>query len=202
MPGRSCFRATPAWSTRSRREDGGWNALRFVFLTEATEPEHCRRVQIVVGKLPGLPGNRTWSFGPWRSSWAWASHREGGDEAPPRGRRPTVVAVRHGSAEHWDEIPGPAGYGNVGSSFTNRGSWNRGAGLHPGTWGLRRWMIGCSTIAFTPTPMWQVLLLGSHAWAGVIPGRSQRPLSGRSRREDHRRGTASLAPSPATGTDG
>ena len=30
-------------------------------------------------------------------------------------------------------------------------------------------MIGCSTIAFTPTPMWQVLLLGSHALAGVIP---------------------------------
>ena len=51
--------------------------------------------------------------------------------------------------------------GNEGSSFTNRGSWNRGVGSHHGTWGLRRWMIGCSTIAFTPTPMWQVLLLGS-----------------------------------------
>ncbi len=120
--------------------------------------------------------------------------------SPTPGRRPTAVEVRT-----WVRGAGvkePAGCGNVGSSFTNRGSWNRGAGLHPGTWGLRRWMIGCSTIAFTPTPMWQVLLLGSHAWAGVIPGRSQRPLSGRSRREDHRRGTASLAPSPATGTDG
>ena len=54
-------------------------------------------------------------------------------------------------------------------------------------------MIGCSTIAFTPAPMWQVLLLGSHALAGVIPGRSERPWSGRclirSRREDHRRGS-------------
>ena len=54
-------------------------------------------------------------------------------------------------------------------------------------------MIGCSTIAFTPTPMGQVLLLGSHALAGVIPGRSRRPLSGRclirSRRDDHRRGS-------------
>ena len=59
LPGRSCFRATPAWSTRSRREDGGWDALRFVSLTEATEPEHCSRIQIVVGKLPGLPGDRT-----------------------------------------------------------------------------------------------------------------------------------------------
>ncbi len=177
--GRSCFRATPAWSTRSRRGVNVRDALRAVYLTEATEPEHCRRVQTVVGKLPGLPGNRTWSFSPWRSSWAWASHREGGDGAPQRGRRPAGVEVRHGSGERWDEIPGPAGCGNQGGSFTNRGSWPRGAGLHHGTWGLIRWMIGCSTIAFTPAPMWQVLLLGSHASAGVIPGRSQRPWSGR-----------------------
>ena len=65
--GRSCFRATPAWSTRSRRGVNVRDALRAVYLTEATEPEHCRRVQIVVGKLPGLP-DRTWAFGPWRSS--------------------------------------------------------------------------------------------------------------------------------------
>ena len=69
----------------------------------------------------------------------------------------------YGSAERWDEIPGLAGCGNEGSSFTNRGSCHRGVGLHHGTWGLIRWMIGCSTIAFTPTPMGQVLLLGSHA---------------------------------------
>ena len=54
-------------------------------------------------------------------------------------------------------------------------------------------MIGCSTIAFTPTPMWQVLLLGSHALAGVILGRSRRPWSGRclsrSQRDDRRRGS-------------
>ena len=33
-------------------------------------------------------------------------------------------------------------------------------------------MIGCSTIAFTPAPMWQVLLLGNHALAGVILGQA------------------------------
>ena len=69
-----------------RREDGGWDALRFVSLTEATEPEHCRRVQIVVGKLPGLPGNRTWSFGPWRSNQGMGQHEGKGGRAPPDGR--------------------------------------------------------------------------------------------------------------------
>ena len=67
-------------------------------------------------------------------------------------------------------------------------------------------MIGCSTIAFTPTPMWQVLLLGSHALAGVIPGRSRRPLSGRSLSAlgvmTTGAAAASLAPSATTGTDG
>ena len=61
------------------------------------------------------------------------------------------------------------------------GCWFTSAVTHHGTWGLRRWMIGCSTIAFTPTPMGQVLLLGSHALAGVILGRSRRPLSSRCR---------------------
>ena len=192
MPGRSCFRATPAWSTRSRREDGGWDALRFVSLTEATEPEHCRRVQIVVGKLPGLPGDRTGrtvlGVGP-RPAAQW-SLRSG-----------------HGSAEPWVEIPGSAGCGNVGSPFTNRGSWHRGVCLHHGTCGLMRWMIGCSTIAFTPAPMWQVLLLGNHALAGVIPGRSRRSLSSRCRCLSALGVTttdaaaASLAPSATAGTD-
>ena len=69
-------------------------------------------------------------------------------------------------------------------------------------------MIGCSTIAFTPTPMWQVLLLGSHASAGVIPGRSRRSLSSRCRCLSALGVTttdaaaASLAPSAAAGTDG
>ena len=63
-------------------------------------------------------------------------------------------------------------------------------------------MIGCSTIAFTPTPMGQVLLLGSHALAGVILGRSRRALSSRcrclirSRRDDHRRGSRIPGPIP------
>ena len=60
--GRSCFRATPMWSTQSRREAGGWDALRFGFLTGASEPEGCDRIQTVVCELPGLPGNRTWAF--------------------------------------------------------------------------------------------------------------------------------------------
>ena len=78
----------------------------------------------------------------------------------------------------------------------------------PETWGLRRWMIGCSTIAFTPTPMGQVLLLGSHALAGVIPGRSRRPLSSCCRCLSALGVTttdaaaASLAPSATAGADG
>ena len=58
-----------------------------------------------------------------------------------------------------------------------------------------RWMIGCSTIAFTPAPMWQVLLLGSHASAGVIRRAKPEdiveplPLPIRSRSDDHRRGS-------------
>ena len=67
-------------------------------------------------------------------------------------------------------------------------------------------MIGCSTIAFTPTPMWQVLLLGSHALAGVILGRSRRPLSSRCRSAlgvtTIGAAATSLAPSATTGTDG
>ena len=60
-------------------------------------------------------------------------------------------------------------------------------------------MIGCSTIAFTPTPMGQILLLGSlvgrrdprakpEAMVGPLP------LPIRSRREDHRRGSPILGP--------
>ena len=67
-------------------------------------------------------------------------------------------------------------------------------------------MIGRSTIAFTPTPVWQVLLLGNHALAVVVPGRSRRPLSGRCLSALGARTTgaaaASLAPSAAAGTDG
>ena len=71
-----------------RREDVGWDALRFVSLTEATEPEHCRRVQIVVGKLPGLPGNRTWSFGPWRSNQGMGQHERGRQRSLTQGGLP------------------------------------------------------------------------------------------------------------------
>ena len=69
-------------------------------------------------------------------------------------------------------------------------------------------MTGCSTIAFTPTPMGQVLLLGSHALAGVILGRSQRSLSSRCRCPSALGVTTigvaatSLAPSATAGTDG
>ena len=68
-------------------------------------------------------------------------------------------------------------------------------------------MIGCSTIAFTPTPMWQVLLLGSHALAGVILwAKPARPLSDRCLSALGVRTTGaaatSLAPSATTGTDG
>ena len=69
-------------------------------------------------------------------------------------------------------------------------------------------MIGCSTIAFTPTPMWQVLLLGSHALAGVILGRSRRPLLIRCRCLSALGVTTigaaatSLAPFATAGTDG
>ena len=166
------------------------------------------------------PGSdRRWQVagtaGPYLGFWALAFLLRHG---PATGKAatgpPTQDAARrsfrsvHGSAKRWDEIPGPAGCGNEGSSFTNRGSWNRGVGSHHGTWGLRRWMIGCSTIAFTPIPMGQVLLPGSHALAGVILGPSRRPLSSRCRCLSAlgvmTTGAAatSLAPSAAAGTDG
>ena len=68
-------------------------------------------------------------------------------------------------------------------------------------------MIGCSTIAFTPAPMWQVLLLGNHALADVILGPSRRPLSSRCRCLSNLgvmttgAAAASLAPSATAGTD-
>ena len=103
------------WSTRSRREAGGWDALRFVSLRESSEPEHCRRVQIVVGKLPGLPGNRTWAFGGWRSNQGMGQHdRKGGEGAPPTGRRPMVVAVRN-------QVLGKAGADHVVRGMLNEG---------------------------------------------------------------------------------
>ena len=39
-----------------QRRPGAWDALRFGFPMRASEPEHCRRVEIVVSMLPGLPG--------------------------------------------------------------------------------------------------------------------------------------------------
>ena len=36
--------------------------------TRASEPEHCRRVQIAISKLPSSPGNRTSAFGVWSSN--------------------------------------------------------------------------------------------------------------------------------------
>ena len=33
-----------------------------------------------------------------------------------------------------------------GVFVSDRGSWRRSVGLQHGTWGLRRWMTGCSTI--------------------------------------------------------
>ena len=56
-------------------------------------------------------------------------------------------------------------------------------------------MIGCSSIAFTPAPMWQVLLLGNPCvgrgdpWAKPEVIVEPLPLPIRSRRDDHRRGS-------------
>ena len=199
MPGRSCFRAAPAGSTRSRRDAKVWDALRFVFLMRVSEPEHCGRVQIAVSKLPSSPGNRTSAFGIWSSNQGMDQLGEGTSRRSFRSG--------HGPWERWVQVPEPAGCGNVGCWSPDPASWRRSVGLQHGTRGLREWMNGCSaidsfTIAFTsaftpvstPTPVGG-LLLGNHALAGVIPGRSRRPLSGRSRcppaprRDDHRRGS-------------
>ena len=111
-----------------RRQDGGWDASRFVPLRESSEPEHCRRVQIVVGKLPGLPGNRTWSFGGWRSKQGMGQMEGKGDEAPSAGRCPTIVRSGHGSAgqgdmEMWGVLPRTGAVG-PGSSPQARGLTN------------------------------------------------------------------------------
>ena len=82
MPGRSCFRAALAGSTRSRRDAKVWDALRFVFLMRASGPEHCRRVQIAVSKLPELPGNRTWEFVIWNAKQGLGQLGEGGTCRP------------------------------------------------------------------------------------------------------------------------
>ena len=205
MPGRSCFRAAPAGSTRSRRDAKVWDALRFVFLMRAPEPEHRNQSiadvsQIAVSKLPSSPGQPYLGF---RYLELQPRHGPAGG-----GHLPTVVSVRTWALGAMGPvIPEPAGCGNVGCWSPDPASWRRSVGLQHGTRGLREWMNGCSaidsfTIAFTsaftpvstPTPVGG-LLLGNHALAGVIPGRSRRPLSGRSRcppaprRDDHRRGS-------------
>ena len=60
MPGRSCFRAAPAGSTRSRRDAKVWDALRFVFLMRAPEPEHRDQSIADVSRSPsaGCPAVR------------------------------------------------------------------------------------------------------------------------------------------------
>ena len=61
-----------------------WDALRFVFLMRASGPEHCRRVQIAVSKLPELPGNRTWEFGSQRSNQGMGHLVDGATRRPLR----------------------------------------------------------------------------------------------------------------------
>ena len=155
MPGRSCFRAAPAGSTRSRRDAKVWDALRFVFLMGASEPEHCRRVQIAVSKLPSSPGNPTSAFGVW-------SFNQGMDQLGEGTSRRSLWSG-HGPWERWDVIPGPAGCGNVGSSSPDPASWHRSVGLRSGQQGFRYRMTGSSGTACTPTPISQVLLLGRSA---------------------------------------
>ena len=66
------------------------DALRSVFLMGASEPEHCRRVQILVSGLLELPGNRTWEFVIWNAKQGWGQLGEG-DGARSAGRCPTAV---------------------------------------------------------------------------------------------------------------
>ena len=73
---------------RGQRGPGVWGALRFVSLTEATEPEHCGRIQIVVSKLQGLSENRTWAFGVWRSNQGTGQAEGGHRPSPIRRTRP------------------------------------------------------------------------------------------------------------------
>ena len=155
MPGRSCFRAAPAGSTWSRRDAKVWDALRFVFLMRASGPEHCRRVQIAVSKLPSSTGNRTSAFGVWSSNQGMDQLGEGAS------RRSLRSGYR--SEERRGEIPEPAGCGNVGCWSPDPASWRRSVGLRYGQQGFRYRMTGSSGTAFTPTPISQVLLLGRPA---------------------------------------
>ena len=132
-----------------------WDALRFVFLMRASEPEHCRRVQIAVSKLPSSPGNRTSAFGVWSSNQGMDQLGEGAS------RRSLRSGYR--SEERRGEIPEPAGCGNVGCWSPDPASWRRSVGLRYGQQGFRYRMTGSSGTAFTPTPISQVLLLGRPA---------------------------------------
>ena len=74
--------------------------------------------------VPGLS-----VFGVPTRAWGSTSERAATE---PHARGPARRSLRcgHGPAERWEEIPEPAGCGSEGSSFTNRGSWNRGVCLH------------------------------------------------------------------------
>ena len=123
--------------------------------TRASGPEHCRRVQIAVSKLPGSPGNRTSAFGVWSSNQGMDQLGEGTSRRSLRSG--------HGPWERWDLIPGPAGCGNVGCWSPDPASWHRSVGLRYGQRGFRYRMTGSSGTAFTPTPIGLALLLWSHA---------------------------------------
>ena len=65
-------------------DPGVCDTLRFGFLMGASEPEHCRRVEIVVGMLPELQGNRTWEFGSQRSNQGMGHLVDGAARRPLR----------------------------------------------------------------------------------------------------------------------
>ena len=174
MPGRSCSRGTPASSTRSRGKAKVWDALRFVFLMGAPEsrasgPEHCRRVQIAVSKLPSSPGNRTSAFGVWSSNQGmdqlgegtsrrslrsgYRSLRSAGDLIPETGRMWKCGVLVSGPGELAPEC-----------WFTLRS-----AGIQVPDDRLLRHRIHTDADFAGPAP----------GEVGVIPERSRRPMSGR-----------------------
>ena len=158
-----------------------WDALRFVFLMRASGPEHRNQSIADVSRSPSAscwssPGNRTSAFGVWSSNQGMDQLGEG-DGARSAGRCPLAVygpiSVRYRAGERWGrDVLGRQDVEMRGVGLRTGGVGHRSVGSQHGTWGLRRWMTSCSTIAFipaftpvsTPTPKWRCCSWRAMRW--------------------------------------
>ena len=155
LPGRSCSRGTPASSTRSRGKAKVWDALRFVFLMGAPEPEHRNQSIADVSRSPSASCPAVRATVPRLSvfgapTMAWALGAMGRDSWTGRMWKCGVLVSGPGelAPECWFTL--------------------RSAGIQVPDDRLLRHRIHADAGSAGPAP----------GEVGVIPGRSQRPLSG------------------------